>query len=218
MAIDRYISQQAGEPFNLDDLIASHEPFILKCAAKASGRFIQKSDDEWSYALEGFAKALARFDAARGPFFPFAELVIRRTLTDYYREQKRRTQGEILEEEIEEIAANPDQEEIRLEIQALQETLREYGISFDDLAGCSPRTPKTRNACAKAVRAILADGEIAREMRQSFHLPAGAVSKATGISRKLLDRHRKYLIAVAEILDGEYLYLAEYVKYIKEVE
>ena len=73
---------------DLDALIAKHEPFILKCAVKASGRFISKSDEEWSCALEGFSKALQRFDPERGPFYPFAELVIRRTILDYFREKK----------------------------------------------------------------------------------------------------------------------------------
>ena len=118
------IGGNTQENMDWDGLIAKHEPFILKCAAKASGRFISKSDEEWSYALEGFSKALQRFDPERGPFYPFAELVIRRSLLDYFREQKRRRSGETLEAEMPERAQAPDQAEIRLEIQALQETLR----------------------------------------------------------------------------------------------
>lgn len=199
-----------------DALIAKHEPFILKCAAKASGRFISKSDEEWSCALEGFSKALQRFDPERGPFYPFAELLIRRSLLDYFREQKRMHSVETLEAEMPERAQATEQAEIRLEIQALHETLREYGIAFADLADASPRARKTRDSCAAAVRGLLGNPALLAEMRTTFRLPIGEISRISGVPRKILDRHRKYIIAVVEILDGEYLYLAEYVKYVKE--
>jgi RNA polymerase sigma factor len=39
---------------------------------------------------------------------------------------------------------------------------------------------------------------------------------ATGISRKILDRHRRYIIAAVEILSGDYPLLAEYMQFIKD--
>ena len=36
------------------------------------------------------------------------------------------------------------------------------------------------------------------------------------MARKILDRHRRYIIAAAEILSGEYPVLAEYLGYIRK--
>ena len=42
------------------------------------------------------------------------------------------------------------------------------------------------------------------------------LEKLSRIPRKILDRHRKYLIAAVEILHGEYPLLAEYMSYIRK--
>ena len=53
-------------------------------------------------------------------------------------------------------------------------------------------------------------------MRDSKQLPIKIIEKNTDIPRKILERYRKYLIAVAEILSGDYPYLSEYLSYIKK--
>jgi RNA polymerase sigma factor len=42
------------------------------------------------------------------------------------------------------------------------------------------------------------------------------IEKNTNVPRKILERHRKYIIAAIEILSGEYPYLADYLRYIRE--
>jgi RNA polymerase sigma factor len=42
------------------------------------------------------------------------------------------------------------------------------------------------------------------------------IEKNTHVPRKILERHRKYIIAAIEILSGEYPYLADYLRYIRE--
>ena len=47
-------------------------------------------------------------------------------------------------------------------------------------------------------------------------LPVKALAAASGISRKTLDRYRKYIIMAVLVLDGDYPQLAEYLKFVKE--
>ena len=65
------------------------------------------------------------------------------------------------------------------------------------------------------------------DMRESdLHLPEMAevdlsrhyteLAKKAGVHKKILERHRKYIIAAAEILNGEYPLLAEYMNYIRK--
>jgi RNA polymerase sigma factor len=53
------------------------------------------------------------------------------------------------------------------------------------------------------------------EIRAKRLLPIKIIEKNTGVPRKILERHRKYIIAVAEILKGEYRCLAPYVSSMK---
>lgn len=102
------------------------------------------------------------------------------------------------------------------EIQEIQKILQEYGFSFFDLADASPRAAKTKAECAKAVGALLCSEELLREMQRKKTLPMKALSRASGVNRKALERHRRYIIAAAVILNGEYPLLAAYMDYIRK--
>ena len=104
---------------------------------------------------------------------------------------------------------------IRDEIDALGAVLSEYGFSFFDLAEASPKAAKAKHCCARAVNWMLALAERILNMRKTHSLPVAAISKALEIARKIIERHRRYIIAATEILDGDYPHLAEYMDYIK---
>jgi DNA-directed RNA polymerase specialized sigma24 family protein len=88
--IDRAAAQAAGDPAALDGFVRKYESFILKCASNTSKRYITKSDDEWSVAMEAFCSAIASYSYEKGSFLSFAELLIRRRLIDYFRLEQRR--------------------------------------------------------------------------------------------------------------------------------
>ena len=90
-----------------------------------------------------------------------------------------------------------------------------YGFSLFDVADASPHTAKTKKACAMAVSEILKDRKMLDIMRKKHTLPMKELSKRSGISKKVLDRHRRYIIAAAEILNGEYPLMCEYLRFIK---
>jgi len=105
---------------------------------------------------------------------------------------------------------------IKLEIEAATAVFAGYGFSFFELADFSPKAEKTKKACAKAVAYIVKNPELMREMQATKQLPAKAVVENTGLPRKILERHRKYIIAAAEIISGDYPCLANYMRYIRE--
>ena len=104
----------------------------------------------------------------------------------------------------------------REEIAEMQSVLQRYGFSFFDLADASPKTEKTRKSCAQAVRTLLAAALLMAQMRLRRLLPIRELSEASGVVRKILERHRKYIIAAAEILDGDFPILAGYMSYIRK--
>jgi DNA-directed RNA polymerase specialized sigma subunit len=203
---------------DIDKIISDNEQFILKCASKTTGKFITKSDDEWSIALIAFTEAVESYDPSRGDMLPFAAMVIRRRLIDYIRKDTKYSNE--ISVEPEELTRTVDEETQRAsakdEIEAANTLLKTYGFSFFDLADCSPKSTKTKRECAKAVITLMNSQEFMEKMRRTRQLPMKELVLASGVSKKLVDRHRRYIIAAAEILSEEYPILAEYLDYIRK--
>ncbi|MBR3749660.1 MAG: RNA polymerase subunit sigma [Firmicutes bacterium] len=219
METDRSALAAKTDEQALNNLIETQKSWILKVCSDVTHRYITDSDDEWSTALLAFHEAVQSYDESKGTCLAFASVVIRRRLLDDIRSQWRH-KGEIhvLPGELEE---EPDRsidtaQAAREEITAAQAILKPYGFSFFDLAESSPKAEKTKAACCSAVIALLKDGELLEKMRKNKALPMKELEKASGVARKILDRHRRYIIAAAEILSGEYPVLAEYLGYIRK--
>lgn len=222
---------------SLTDLVTGHKQWILRCASEASHRYITDSDDEWSVALMAFTEAVRSFDEEKGSFPAFARTVIRRRLTDHFRSQGKYKaeitvipgafEGGLSDEEATGVSMQVEQQIAvrsaestaalaREEIDGAREILRNYGIVFSDLAESSPKAGKTKEHCAKAVRCLLAREEMIARVRAKKTLPMKELSKESGVPRKILDRHRKYIIAAMELLLGDFPIIAEYMDYIRK--
>ena len=224
----------------LADLVEANRSFILRCASETAHRYITDSDAEWSVALLAFSEAVRDYEGEKGSFRGFAAIVIKRRVLDYLRSQSRwgdetavtpdafdgsldddtaggmelRVQRRMGEEAI--AAADDTAARAREEIAAMQDILREYGFSFFDLAESSPKTEKTKRSCGRAIRTLLASLALMAKMRLARLLPIKELSAESGVVRKILERHRRYIIADAEILDGDFPILAGYLSYVKE--
>ena len=223
-----------------DSLVNSHKQWILRVAAEAAHRYVTDSDDEWSIALMAFHEAVQRYDGEKGSFRALASVVIKRRIVDYQRSEGRHNaeivvmpgafDGEMTEDEAsgvnlsvqqkvaEDSLSDPAEERAsraREEIEEMQAVLGEYGFSFFDLAECSPKAEKTKKSCAQAVRTLIASVVLMALMRLKRLLPIKELSAESGVIRKILERHRKYIIAAAEILDGDFPILASYMDFIR---
>jgi RNA polymerase sigma factor len=226
----------------LNAFIKNNSKFIKHCAFKAVHRFVSDSDDEYAVALSAFCEAVRSFDETKGAFSSFAQMVIKRRLLDYLDKEYRRrpeisVDPYIMEGEIDEDEENPIAYELKEttakisaaetsqlqsgvtvkdEIDALSQVLDTYGFKFADLVECSPQAQKTRASCAQVISTLIGSEDLMKSFRKSGNLPMKELVSATGISRKILDRHRRYIIAAVEILSGDYPLLAEYMQFIKD--
>lgn len=223
-----------------NELVESHKPWMLRVAHETTHRYITDSDDEWSIALMAFSEAVQSYETDKGSFRGLAATVIHRRIVDYLRAEGRHAdelsvtpaafEDRLDEEEAggvnlrvqqrmaEEAGAAPGEDAASLareEIAEMQSILQCYGFSFFDLADASPKTEKTRKSCAQAVRSLIATAILMAQMRLKRLLPIKELSEVSGVIRKILERHRKYIIAAAEILDGDFPILSGYMAYIK---
>lgn len=232
-AIDKKALEAAQSELALSCFVHEYEAFILKCASKTSKRYITKSEDEWSVAMEAFCSAVSAYSYEKGSFLRFAKLMISRRLIDFFRTQNKYRQefsvsplvfwgnpedGEderALAQEIAVKATDYQENSLKDEIEAAGAQFSNYGFTFFSLIDCSPKSQKTKSACSAAVSYMVSSPLLCSEMRRSRCLPLKLIEENAKVSRKILERHRKYIIAAIEILTGDYPGLADYMKSLK---
>lgn len=230
----REIDEKAVEASKNQDALSSflldYESYILKCASKTAKKYLTKEDDEWSVALEAFCNAVETYAFEKGSFLSFAEMVINRRLIDHYRQQSKfhsefpvspsvfsgQTENNqedlpLAAEIVSKTTQTPDNS-LQYEIEAVTKQLLRYDFSFFDLISCSPKSKKTKECCSQAVNYMTANPVLLLDMRGKKNLPLKIIEQNTRVPRKILERHRKYIIAAVEIITGDYPCLAEYMK------
>ena len=240
--LEQRVLEARTDEQKLNELVESHKQWILRVASETTKRYVTDSDDAWSAALSGFVEAVQGFEEEKGSFRAFAAVVIRRRVQDWLRSEARHSAdtavnpaafgGDLPEEEAagvnlqvqERVAAEAVQAETddigaraRDEIAEMQAILANYAFSFFDLVECSPKAEKTKRECAAAVQTLLENEEWIDRMRRTRTLPMRELSSASHVSRKILDRHRRYLIAAVEILTGDFPILSGYLRFIRKV-
>ncbi|MEG1846919.1 MAG: RNA polymerase subunit sigma [Lachnospiraceae bacterium] len=231
--LDARVADITGNPGDREILIQQYKPFILKCASESAKHYVTDADDEWSIALHAFSEALDQYRIEKGHFLSFAKLVISRRLYDYFvtnykysheipvspsifsGEDEENTPYEISVWMKESLICEAGTA-VTEEIEAANEVFVNYGFSFFDLMSVSPKAAKTKLACKKAIVYLLKHPLLIAELQKSRQLPLQLLVEETQISRKILERHRKYIIAVVELFFGVYPCLTDYLCHIKE--
>lgn len=197
------------------ELMRSYSRHIKYVAYKTVGRFVSENDDEWAVALEAFYEAVRKYDPQKGSFTGFSDVVISRRLLDQIRKSKRNVE-EVPLEEVHNDIAEKENSSVTEEISILSGQLESYGITFDELAEASPKAEKTRKACARVICFLTEDPALMERLRCTHALPAKEIMKNCGVPQKLLERHRKYIIAAAEIICSDMPHLQQFMKTIRK--
>lgn len=226
------IQIQQGDLRLRNEILTNYQPYIAKITSRFCKRYIDPThDDEFSVAITAFNEALNKFSPDLGrSFLGFAETVIRRRLIDYVRKEQRFTKQIPLSsfeiEDAEDAVVNPVEihqaieqyeksktiEDRRLEIMELNNRLADLGISFTDLVGASPKHADSRKMLFEIGKTLADDGELMNIVIQKNRLPIKELldKASVQVSRKTLERNRKYLIVLAIIHNGPFPYLKEY--------
>lgn len=226
--INARIAAIRGKDDEISLLVEEYKPFIASCTEKISGRYMKYGeDDELSIAMMAFVEAIEAFDSSRGNFLVFSQNVIKRRLIDYYRKEKRHGKVVSLNEYMDKDSGECDlsegesieryerdrlSENRRLELEQLGKELAEWDISFFDLASVSPKQERTHKICNEITGFLLSRPDLIRLIKEKKYLPVAEVVNALKVPRKIVERSRKYIIAVIIIASGDYQYIRDYVK------
>ncbi len=227
-------SAQAGHQDAREKIIKGFRPLVIKTASSLSGRYIDTArDDEISIGMLAVNQAIDTFKPQEGTsFFSYAEIIIKRRLIDYYRKEKRLSQavpfsslGRNEEEEnnykldqiehnlaLSEFQKKQEETERREEIKRYTKKLKDFGIGFTDLVASSPRHEDARLRALEVARVIAARNDLKDYLEIKRELPLKQIEELVSVSRKTLERQRKYIIAMVIAICGEFYYLKEYLK------
>ncbi|WP_284139646.1 MULTISPECIES: RNA polymerase sigma-I factor [unclassified Virgibacillus] len=220
---------QAGNDAVLNDLLRTYQPFIAKCVSEVCKRYIDpERDDEFSVGLSAFHDAIQTYKPDRGSsFLSFAKLVITRKVIDYIRYMQKHPAAVSLDETYDE-----DQMENPMEIIAVKERyqleqdawhrrqeildfktkLAVYHLSLQELTEISPKHRDARESAIRIARMLYRNPELNHYVQVKKKLPIKELVKMVEVSKKTLERNRKYILAIFIVLSENYVFLQDYLK------
>lgn len=215
-----------------DTFIAQYFPFIKAQASKVAKRSISEQDDEFSIAMIAFHEGIKSYEEKKGNFISFASLLIRNRIIDFYRKNAKHQmhvsmdspdeQGILLSEKIKDEKNDylklENKEKAKMEIEELKETMSNYQISFTDIAENAPKQQKTLIVCKKVVEYAIDHTDILEDIARTGKLPVTLLAKKNHVSKKTLERHRKYILALMMIQTNGFEMIREHIKGLFSIE
>ncbi|MFE7061177.1 RNA polymerase sigma factor SigI [Sutcliffiella sp. NPDC057660] len=226
---DEVLEIQAGNLQLQNQLISKYKPFIAKAVSSVCKRYINETDDEFSIGLIAFNEAIEKYSKDKGSsLLSFAELIIKRRVIDYIRKESKNITVTMSEQDVdqddyasnkieatlsvEEFQKQIHQEQRKEEILYYQTVLKDFGLTFSDLLECSPKHADARQNAIEVAHTLVQNQELKKHLFEKKMLPMKHLEGLVDVSRKTIERNRKYIIAVSIILSGDYIYLKDYLK------
>lgn len=216
---DILLKSQQGDVESRELLISKYKNFILQAASNICKRKITWDDDEASISLIAFNEAIDRYNEHYGKSFNnYAFMLIRSRLIDEFRRERKKIEMESLSlddnadfalsavEVASAVAAHKLDEsstELASELNRFDKTLQEYGIDLIELEECCPDHRDTRIKLIRIAKRFSAYPALLEQLFRNKRLPIKEMLPYVEVSRKTLERNRKYLIALILIFGSE---------------
>lgn len=219
---------QRGESEARNALLAAYRKFIADSVnAYLRHASLKRRNDELSVGMIAFDEAVTRFQPERGvPFLAFARLVIKSRLANYLRQEARHREAasalEVSDARVEmQVAAARDEalweavaQDRAEEIRDYEKLLAAFGITIEELVALSPKHADCRASLIRAATLLAQEEEFFHRFATGKRLPLREMARRTGLSPKVICKHRKYLLALAIIFrePERFIYLHSYLK------
>ncbi|GAE90492.1 RNA polymerase sigma-I factor [Acetivibrio straminisolvens] len=223
---------KAGDNSARDEFILRFKPFILKLVYKATDKHVEpENSEEYSVALLAFNEAINAYDEDKHPnFLVFSEQVINRRLIDYKRKNHKNkmvypfsyfeNENIKLERTLPDVDSSSAIERLEFtdEIRLFKSELASFNISFKDLLSCTPKHRDSRELLINIARKVAGNDGLYEKLRKTKKLPTLELLKLAKVSRRTIERNKKYIIAVSLILRSNLEIFREYAASSKEKE
>lgn len=223
------IAAKSGDVMARETILVQFQPLLFRTLMNLCRRPITESEDEYAIALIAFNDAIDRYQADKGSFVGFATLLIKRRVIDEFRSNQRHQEipyatfafedeeGQTSNTVENKVSVDRYWEEqkakaIREEIVEYTGRLRDFGISMDQLIEVSPSHQDAREAAIGVAKILIDDPFMREHLLRDKTIPLKQLVSQITVSKKTVERHRKYIIAVALLMLGDYHYLQDFVQ------
>lgn len=205
----------------LELLLTEYRPFIISAVLSVCPT---GGDDAFQTGFIAFTQAVELYEKEKGSFLSLAKTIIKRKVVDFVRKEKTVKEDAVLDGVQDEsdnavqlassqvYRVNVENEERREEILLLTSELKEWSISFSQLSKASPRHESTKNACRTIIYEMVNNEKLLAMFKNDRKLPVMELMRKTGIKRKLIEDHRRYIVAAIIIHTGDFPYMREYIR------
>lgn len=104
------------------------------------------------------------------------------------------------------------QDNFKKEILYYQKVLKEFRIPFETLVEQSPKDIEERKYIIKVTKTLIESEDLKKILFQKKQIPIRQLEKLVSVNKKTIDCNHNYIIAIAIILAGDYVYLKDYIK------
>ncbi|MEH7510416.1 RNA polymerase subunit sigma, partial [Priestia megaterium] len=91
------------------------------------------------------------------------------------------------------------------------QALKLFKLTLEDIINTSPKHKDARGNAVEVASFIVNEKELKDKLFLKRQLPIRLIEKHVKVSRKTIERNRKYIIAMVIILAGDYVYLKDYI-------
>ncbi|MBC5996212.1 RNA polymerase subunit sigma [Romboutsia ilealis] len=195
---------------DINILINDNMPFIIKSISKITKKYVSlENDEELSVGILAFNEAVNRYTHDRGPFLPFAQLVIGSRLKNHLQRENRHRNiisiDNLREEgiEVSDVIKDPieDNQILQNEIRILKDTLYDFGFGLEDLVNNSPKHKETRENAIDLSKRVSQDKPFVSFMYEKKRLPIKKISLKYQVTEKIIKGSKKFIITVIIIFD-----------------
>ncbi len=228
LSVNRIVQNiQSGDEELRNTFIGSYEPFIAKTVSKTVGEYIPRDSEAFSVGLSAFNEAIDKFDEQKYfVFLSFSEQVIRRRVIDHIRSNSKESKVlpftffEENKAEFEEkyLTTGSDdgleEVEYKEEIESFEELLKQFDITVEELAECSPKHKDARQSSIRIAKLLVEDEDLFNKMFKKGNIPYKELEKIAAVNKRTIQRNSKFIIAIAIIFKFKFeifkSYISEY--------
>lgn len=210
------VLEAQNDSSKLNELIENFLPFIKSCVAKSRASK-QSQEDALTLAMITFVNCVKTYRLEKGAFISFVQTSIRNRLIDDFRAEQRfvshnvplledSTSNNELETKlsVEEYQYQLERMSLQLEIAEVSGVLELWNTSFAELAKICPKQKRTRAQCEYIATLLLKNEVWQKQLLEKRRMPSKEMCDIYGVSIKILDKYRKYIVTLCVIQSGDY--------------
>jgi RNA polymerase sigma factor len=222
---------QSGDTELRNQIIEAYSPFVASTVSSVCQRYITESDDEFSIGLIAFNESLDKFTPDKGKsVIGFSEMVIKNRVIDYIRKESssidlfNHSSLQLDNDEESKFNARDSvdvsayREEIdntnrQDEILKFQDKLAEFNLTMKELMNQAPKHIDARINAIKVAEVLIQNEDLRSTFYETKKIPMKDLLKEDlPVTRKTVERNRKYIISLAIILDNDFVFLKDYLR------